>query len=235
MSIMDCKHNGEYELMLKVWGGGTLCDEDIAVTDNSVKAIEKYRNEYYHYPNSISLFIEDTFSYGLDYGYTQIDTAFLENLKTLKELILPDSIKEINMTDTLRKILKENNTLIRGNFDSYAEKFAEEYGLHFRPSDFVFARHEYEPVHEITIMTLMFDRKGNARIKEDISSPGSAAGNTFGATFYSELPREFYRTKTAEQIARRFRDVIYKQILEEGKLESFLEKARTHKFYEGKN
>lgn len=235
MSLLSHTYNGEYELMLKACGEGTLCDEDISLNDNVLGIIEGFRNTYFRYPNSISLLIEDASACGKISGFTKIDAGFLKNLKTLKELILPDSMKEIEMDAELNKIFKDNDVLIRGNFDSFAEDFAKDQGLNFRPSDHEIARHEYAPANQITVVTIIFERNGNIRMKEDINSPGSSGGNYFGATFYHELNREFYRTKTAEQVARQFRDVIYEQILQEGRLESFMEKARTHRIYLGKN
>ncbi len=65
--------------------------------------------------------------------------------------------------------------------------------------------------------------KGNCRccIREDIHSPDSSARHSFGGTFLHELPRAFYRVKTAQQVAAGFRTV-----LEDGRLADFIAKAR---------
>ena len=91
---------------------------------------------------------------------------------------MPDSITDIKMTPTLEKILKENNTLIRGTFNSFAERFANENGLNFRHSDYRFAYYFFEPAQESTELNLIFSRDGTVTIEEKISSPGSSAGNT---------------------------------------------------------
>ena len=106
------------------------------------------------------LVIEDTLKAGFDYGFTEVETAFLERLENLKELILPDSITEISMSEKLEKILKDNNTLIRGSLDSFAERFAADTGHNFRPADFIIARHVYEKVQETTLLTVQFKRDG---------------------------------------------------------------------------
>ena len=75
MGILSHEYNGEYELILKASGDGTLRDEDFDADDNSLGIIEDFRNKYFHYPNSISLLIEDGFDYGQNCGYTKIDAG----------------------------------------------------------------------------------------------------------------------------------------------------------------
>lgn len=233
MSLFHHYFDCSYALEFTAWGSGEISEKALEISLDEIFA--EYAGEKGGYPVDISLFIEDTLAYGCDYGFTSIDTAFLEKLTTLKELILPDSITVITMTPKLEKILKQNNTLIRGTFDSFAEKFAAENGLNFRHSDMFLASYEFEPIHEITSLTLQFDRDGSARIEESVSSPGSSAGNTFGGTFYHELDRDFFLHKSAEDIADMFGKSLHKELLENGRLADFLEKAKTHKLYKGKN
>ena len=235
MSLLHHNPNGEYELSLSAWGRGVLCEDDLLDFQKPDAILAGFREEYGRSPLDISLFIEDSFACGYDYGFTGVDSALLEKFETLRELILPDSVTELDLTPGLLKILRENNTLIRGTFDSFAERFAAENGLRFRPSDYQFAVYFFEPAHEATVMTLVFLKNGKVRIREDISSPGSSAGNTFGGTFWYDISRDFFRTKTAEQIAERFRNVIYNATVEDGRLASFIEKAKTHRYFMGKN
>ncbi|MBR6874519.1 MAG: hypothetical protein IKN17_13530 [Ruminococcus sp.] len=231
MSLLHCHFGGEYDLELSAWGEGRLRDEELSTT--AAEAFARYREEYNGDPFSVSLFIEDTLSYGLDYGFTSIDPAFLEQLENLRELILPDSITELEVTPKIREIFKNNNTLIRGTFDSFAERFAAEQGLHFRHSDFVIARYFYEPASETTVMTLVFHRDGSIQAKQDVSSPGSSAGNCFGGTFWTDLPRDFYRQLTVEQVADML--PMTGRILSMGRLAQFMEKVKDRKIFTGKN
>ena len=84
-------------------------------------------------------------------------------------------------------------------------------------------------------MTLVFRRSGNVEIKEVCSSPGSSAGNTFGGTFTYPLRSDFCETQTAEEIAGGLSMDARRAILEDGRLAAFMEKARTHAYYKGKN
>lgn len=233
MSLFHHYFDRSYALELTAWGRGEISEQALEISLDEI--FTEYAEEKDGYPIDISLFIEDTLAYGYDYGFTSIDPAFLEKLDTLKELILPDSITEIKMTPKLEKLLKGNSVLIRGSFDSFAEKFAAENGLNFRHSDFFVASYEFEPIHEITTLTMIFNRDGSVTLEENVSSPGSSASHTFGGTFYKELDCEFFLHKTVEDIADMYGESLSKSIIENGRLADFLEKAKTHKLFKGKN
>ena len=232
MSILHSIFNGEYDIEFEVRGNGTVSNEAFDLDVN--RAFERYKEECGGEPRDLSLVIEDTLKSGFDYGFTEVETAFLERLENLKALILPDSITEIKMTDKLERILKENNTLIRGSLDSFAERFAAEMGLNFRPADFIFARHVFAKVQEITLLTVQFNRDGSVQIRSDVDSPGSSAGNTFGGVFYNEIPSDFWLNTTAEEVSAMYPgldDVVVK----DGRLADFIEKAKEHMIFTGKN
>jgi len=232
VSILHSIFNGEYDIGFEVRGNGTVSNEAFDLDVN--RAFERYKEECGGEPHDLSLVIEDTLKSGFDYGFTEVETAFLERLENLKELILPDSITEIKMTDKLERILKENNTLIRGSLDSFAERFAAEMGLNFRPADFIFARHVFAKVQEITLLTVQFNRDGSVQIRSDVDSPGSSAGNTFGGVFYNEIPSDFWLNTTVEEVSAMYPgldDVVVK----DGRLADFIEKAKEHKIFTGKN
>ena len=224
MSLLHDYEDREYDLMLEAFGGGIV--EDAGFSHSLVEILHDFRQKNGRDPIDVSYIIEDTKSYDLDYWFTAVAPGYLEQLPTLKELVLPGTVESVGMTPALEKLLKSNKTLIRGPFDSYAEALAGEYGLPFRPADLVIARHELSFVQEITVLTLTFRRDGSCCIKEDINSPGSSAGNSFGGTFLHELPRAFYRVKTAQQAAADFRTILEDAILEDGRLAEFIAKAR---------
>ncbi len=233
MSLLHYDFDGEYAMKLSLWGGGTVNEDDLNMT--VADAYGEYREQFRDDPTSVSVFIEDCFAYKLDYGFTAIDPAFLEQIPTLKELILPDSITSLDVTPALEKIFKKNNTLIRGSIDAFAEEFADANGLRFRPSDFRFAERFFEAAQESTWLTLIFKRDGSAVVKESISSPGSSAGNCFGGDWYYDLKRDFYNSQTVEEIAELVRSYMYNSVIEDGRLASFLEKVKTHRIFWGKN
>ena len=228
-------YGAEYELKLSAWGEGILRESDLLDMQKPDEIIKKFKKRYRRYPRSISLLIQDPTSVGFDFFFTGVETALLEKLETLKELILSDSIADIEMTQKLEKILKENDTLIRGSFDSFAEKFALDNGLHFRPSDIIIAEYSSERPPESTRLTLVFKRNGSVYIKEDIRSPGTSCSNSLGGIFTHPLNNDFFNTETAEQIAGLFSKGLYNEILRNGRLETFIEKAKSHVYYKGKN
>ena len=234
MSLLDHDFDTEYDLSLSAWGDGILAESDLLYFQKPDAILEEYKKKHGRFPESISLLLKDSRGYGSETGFTGIDTAFLEKLATLKELILPDTITHIDLTPALERIFRDNDTLIRGSFDSFAESFANGNGLRFRHADFIFAEFEDTRWREFTVMTLIFKRNGSVEIEETSSSPGSSAGNTFGGSFTHSLPCDFYMTQTAEEIAKRFDKDAREAIVSDGRLAGFIEKAKTHGFHRDK-
>lgn len=102
-------------------------------------------------------------------------------------------------------------------------------------SDYDFACYVIESVSESTVLTLVFNRDGSVIIKESVNSPGISAGNCLGGTLYHKLRKDFYKKKTASEIAGMFRGALSDSISEDGRLERFIELAKTHRMYMGKN
>ncbi len=229
------RSGGAYEIELSAWGQGVLCESRLLDMQKPDEIIRKFKNKYRRYPKSISLLLEDPRAIGCDYCFTGIDTALLEKLETLKELILPDSVAAIDLTPKLEKILKDNDTLIRGQFGSFAERFAAELGLHFRPADCIIAEYETTAPPESVRLTLTFCRSGSVLIKEDCSSPGTSVSNTLGGSFMHSLKKDFYLTDSAEEIGARIGKRACEEIIKDGRLADFIEKAKVHGYYTGKN
>lgn len=232
MSTLHSIFNDEYNIKFEVRGDGAVSCE--AFDGDVDRAFERYREECGKEPGDLSLVIEDTRKAGFDYGFIEVETAFVERLENLKELILPDSITEIKMTDKLEKVLKDNNTLIRGSFDSFSERFAADMGLNFRPADFIIARHVFEKAQETTFLTVQFKRDGSVQIRADVDSPGSSADNSFGGVFYNDLPSDFWMNTTAEEVSAMYPG-LDDAVVKDGRLADFIETAKEHKIFTGKN
>jgi len=240
MSLLDCAfysdtYGAEYELALSAWGDGTLCESDLPDFQRPDGILKRFKDRYRRYPKDISLLVKDPRAVGYDYCFTGIDPSFLEKLETLKELILPDSVVSLETTPKLERILKVNNTLIRGGFGSFAERFAAGAGLRFRPADTVFAECDFAPVPESATLTLVFARSGDVCVREEITAPGTNAGNTLGGCFYHKLGRHFFIRATAEKIADGFGEKLRDAVIKDGRLAAFIEKAKERGYYTGKN
>ncbi len=229
------RSGAEYELALSAWGEGVLREAGLLDMQKPDAILKEFKKQFRRDPRSVSLLIEDPRDAGFDHGFTDVDPAFLERFAALKELILPASVAQLTLTPALASILRENDTLIRGAFGSFAECFAAENGLHFRPADLIFAEYCLEPVRESTRLTLMYKRTGAVQIREEITSPGTSVSNTLGGSFYHPLLRDFFRTSSAEQIAARFPPALRDAILADGRLARFLAEARAHGYYTGRN
>eukprot|EP00833_Pecoramyces_ruminatium_P015156 jgi/Orpsp1_1/1189188/evm.model.d7180000070108.1 len=93
------------------------------------------------------------------------------------------------------------------------------------PKEFCFLNNFNEKHYETTILTLYFRKDGSAFIEEEYSTPGSAAGNTFGGKFYRDLPRDFWREFTDVQIAEMYPSLTG-EILRDGRLAEFIERLK---------
>lgn len=244
MSVLDRRYDldCEYDLSLFAFGEGILSEKDLQDYHKPDTIFDEFKQENDRFPKEISLLFRDTLARGMEYGFTGVDPALLEKMKTLKELILPDSIKRIDMTRELHHLLRANDTLIRGTFDSYAEEFAGSYGIHFRPSDLVFAEHNVgrDACGEGIKLTLVFKRDGSVCIKEEIYSSIPSRGSVLGTTNNYSLNRDFFDSQTMEQITEPFgsepsKREVYDEITRDGRLAEFIGKAKEHKYYKGDN
>ena len=229
MSILSGHFDKTYELELDASGNGIVNEEAFGERLNQIYAL--FEEKHSRAPRDVLLLILDS----LQGGFTGIDGAFLERIPTLKELIIADSVTDIIMTEKLLDLLHGNYTLIRGSFDSVAERMAIRYNLPFRPKDYCFLYHTEECYHETTTLTLIFHRDGSITIEEDVSTPGSSAGNTFGGNFTKKLPAEFWKSLTAEQIAGMYSSYLTEAILKNGRLSEFIRKAQEKEIYIGEN
>lgn len=244
MSVLDRRYDYdcEYELSLFAFGEGVLSEKDLQDYHKPDTIFDEYREENDCFPKEISLLFRDTLARGMEYGFTGVDPLLLAKMKTLKELILPDSITQIDMTPDLHRMLRANDTLIRGSFGSYAEEFANDYRLHFRPSDLLFTEHncDRDTEGDGTRLTLMFKRDGSVCIREEIIVTGPMAGRNSGTVNYYPLKRDFYESQTLDEITEPFRTEeskreVYDEIIRDGRLAEFINEAKAHKYYQGDN
>ena len=226
-------YSRDYDLSVEPWGSGYLREHEL--NHSLFDIFQSFERDHGCLPKDVSLFVDDPHWYGYKYGITGIEHEFIEKIPNLKEIIFPDSLKRLRMTNALKALLIGNKVLIRGTFDSFAEKLAKDLKLHFRHVDLRIARCYDEEHYESVIVTLQFRRDGSVQLEEAISTPGSSNSHTFGIERYQSLPKDFWKTMSAEDVASMYGSWVHDKIIEEGKLAAFIEKARTHKPYTGKN
>lgn len=209
--LVNHDHHGSYECMCAN-GEGICTVSDMRLSQNER---EKFSGEK---PEQVSFYIYE--------GVTAIERGGLDVFHGLRELFIADSVREIGVSPELEAILRNNRVLIRGNFNSYAEKFARKYGLPFLHSDIELSR---EPGHEersSVMVTLRFNSSGTPRLHQDYRCQGIAASCTGGGENDVPLPVNFYKTMTTEDIADKCWGSAYHSIVTSSRLKKFLKTAK---------
>ena len=208
------KHNektvyiNHYCGLLEVKGEGILCKED---TEAWPTMGRDWQNEY------------DTLS--VKEGITGLGEGYLEAFPKIACLILSRTVESVATTPELDKRLRKNKVLIRGEYNTFAEKFAEEKGLKFLHCDIHLADDDDMEHYEHDIITLRFHVKGAPDIHYDCYTPGSSAGNYGGGEYFNELPRDFYAGCSSEKFAAKFPERLQEQLLANDMLRRFLDEA----------
>ena len=168
--------SNEWGCILKVEGKGLVCAEDLNASPGRFKP-EKY---------SILEFTK---------GITKVTKGFIEAFTSLECLVIAFSVKSIERSPELDNFLITNNVLIRGEYNSLAERLAKELGLRFLHCDIFLCWTSYESqggYRESTKRTLCFRLDGPPYIYREIFTPGISAGNNGGADLREDLPEDFY-------------------------------------------
>ncbi|MDO4198707.1 MAG: hypothetical protein Q4D13_06945 [Erysipelotrichaceae bacterium] len=215
-------HNRDYELSISVWGEGSLNNHDDKEKINDV--IKEYTDRYDEYPERISLIIEDSINTGYEYGVDTIEKGVLEDIKNLKEIIVPSSVVNIKCDPEGLK-----DVLIRGEYGSHIWGYAYDNNLRFLHSDLLIAYVADTRHYEVTSIYLVFREDGSIELYRKELSPGLEAGTgteyTYDDTDYV-LDNKFFKKYNAEDIASWYNEDIEKDILDRGVLEDFIRKAR---------
>ena len=193
--------------LLEVKGEGVLCLEDTDVTPTPTESLV---GEY------------DTLS--ITEGITEVGEGFLDVFTNICCLILSRTVKSVAATPEILKGMRKRKVLICGEYDTFAEIFANENKLDFLHSDIPLAEYDIEVAHEHDIVTLRFHRNGQADIHYNCFTPGSSAGNYGGGEYANKLPKDFYVGCTIEKFASNFlSERVREQILSNETLRRFLE------------
>ena len=161
----------------------------------------------------------------IEKGVCAVKSGFIEAFENLKDLIVEADLRSIPQTSELKALLKRNNVIVRGAFNSAAEKLATDLGLTFIHKNIHVARYYFEPQCETTTLTLSFQQGEHPFIWEDVVCPGISAGNNGGGTIRHDLPDDFYKGGTVEDFASHLGRAYTNQILANEELKAFLAEA----------
>ena len=194
-----------YSGLLEVEGEGFLVKEDAEVWPKSRK---NWANEY----NVLSI----------TEGITGLGEGYLDAFPRIGCLILSRTVESAAVSPELEKKLRKNKVLIRGEYDTFAERFAAEKGLAFLHCDIPLAEDDIEIAHEHDIITLRFHENGAADIHYNCFTPGISAGSYGGGEYANELPEDFYENCSMEQFAGNFPERLHEQLMANEMLRRFL-------------
>jgi len=162
-------------------------------------------------------------------GITGLGEGYLDSFSNIGCLILSRTVESVATSPELDKKLRKNKVLIRGEYNTFAEKFAQEKGLKFLHCDIPLAEDDIEIAHEHDIITLRFHENGSSDIHYNCFTPGSSAGSYGGGEYAKELPKDFYVGCTMELFANNFPERLREQLMANEMLCHFLEAANSRK------
>ena len=188
------------------FGGEILRKENIARWDEELRAD----------PQGVAL--------GLSEEIKEVEPDFFELLPTISSVWIQNPECDLHMTEKTAELFQKNNVILRGVYDSAAERLAREYRLRFVHLDVELASVGDYFEHGADIITLRIREDGSAYIHQDCQCQGSAPGQTGGGEVSFDIPNDFYRSMTSEELAEKCWRT--KAIIANGVLAAFMEKAK---------
>lgn len=159
----------------------------------------------------------------------EVEHGFFELLPTIDELWIINPTCRVSLSPGDAALFNKNDVIVRGVFDTAAERFARKYGLRFLHLDTELGQAGEYYERGVDIISLRFYSDGSAYIHQDCRCPGISAGNIGGGEISFDLPEDFYLTMSPEDIAGKCWSSCHKAILKNGTLASLLKKAQRKK------
>jgi hypothetical protein len=159
----------------------------------------------------------------------EVEAGFFELLPTIDCLWIKNPNCNLYLTEEDAALFRKNDVIVRGEFDTAAERFAKKYGLRFLHLDTKLAHAGNYFERGVDIISLCFYYDGTAYIHQDCRCQGISAGNTGGGEVDLDLPDDFYLTMTAEDIAAECWGSCYEKMISNGVLATLLKKAKRKK------
>ena len=185
----------------------------------------------------VSVCVEDITSSGLNpeeyhtlvitEDISGVKPGFIESFPNLKDMIVEADFKKIECTPELEALLKKNNVVLRGSFNSPAEKLANRLGLRFIHKNIFLAVYINSEHHESSELSLCFQEGEPPFFWRDDKTQGISAGNTGGGTVRTDLDEDFYvGCETAEAFADKIVGRAFEEDTRKNKeLDAFLTEA----------
>lgn len=170
---------------------------------------------------------EEYYTLVITEGISEVKPGFIESFPNLQDLILEADLKKIECTPELEALLKKNNVVLRGRFNSPAEKLAKQLDLRFIHKNIFLALYINREYHESSELSLCFQEGEPPFFWRDDKTQGISAGNTGGGTVRTDLDEDFYvGCESAEAFADDIVGVAFEEQTRKNKeLDAFLKEA----------
>lgn len=164
---------------------------------------------------------------GLAEEVEEVEPDFFDLLPTIDSVWIENPNCKLDLTEQSVALFRKNRVILRGKFDTAAEKLARRYGLRFLHLDVQLASvgDYYERGNDV--ITIRFRDSGSAYIHQDCRCQGISAGNTGGGESSFDLPNDFYLKMKPKDIADQCWGSCRSEMLSNGKLAAFLSKTKS--------
>ena len=165
-----------------------------------------------------------TLSFGK--GIREVEPGVIELFPNLLDLITEVDVRKIGCTPAAEELLKRNHVILRGPFNSPAEKLAKKLGLRFIHKNIFLSRYRDADHDQSTEITLCFQYQEPPFFWRDDKCTGISAGNTGGGTVRTDLDEDFYVGYDAERFAEDYVGAHhYEKVRNNQELAAFLAEA----------
>ena len=132
----------------------------------------------------------------------RLGPGVIESFPNLQDLIVESELKKLPCTPELEALLTKNNVILRGSFNSPAEKLAKRLGLRFIHKNIFLAVYINSEHHESSELSLCFEEGEPPFFLRNDITQGWAASNCGGGIVRTDLDEDFYvGIETAEAFA----------------------------------
>lgn len=159
-------------------------------------------------------------------GIKVIKSGLIELFPNLLDLITGSDLRGLGCTPEAEALLKRNDVILRGSFNSPAEKLAKKLRLRFIHKNIFLSRYRDADHDQSTEITLCFQYQEPPFFWRDDKCTGISAGNTGGGTVRTDLDEDFYVGYDAERFAEDYVGAHhYEKVRNNQELAAFLAEA----------
>lgn len=165
---------------------------------------------------------------GLGEDVEEVEPDFFELLPTIKSVWIENPECNLNLDEKAVKLFQKNMVILRGVYDTAAEKLARRHRLRFLHFDVQIASVGGYFENGNDTITIRFNEFGRVYVNQDSKCQGISAGSTGGGELNFDLPADFY-LMNPNQIAEKCWHT--NKIIGNGKLAAFMKKAKEKNGY----